>query len=102
MLFKSIAAIAVLPPSLLRKLLVKFAIFIQVSTVYVLSPFLSNLSTGIFIIIILNNLLQFEDYFPTKAASIRRDINGRKTPHRFVGLVRYYKILVTLDKQSGH
>ena len=55
-----------LPPSLLRKLLVKFATFIPVQTVVVLSPFLPNLSTGIFIIIILNNVLQFEDYFPTK------------------------------------
>ena len=67
-----------LPPSLLRKLLVKFAIFIPVLTVVVLSSFLPNLSAGIFIIIILNNSLQFEDYFPTKAASIRRDISVRK------------------------
>ena len=53
-------------------------------------------------ITILNNLLQLEDYFPTKAASIRRDINDRKTPRRSVGLVRYCKILVTIDMQSAH
>ena len=84
MLLKSISPIAVLPPSLLRKVFVKFAVFISVSTVVVaLSSFLPNLSTGIFIII-LNNLVHFEDYFPKEAASMRRDINGRKTPHRFV------------------
>ena len=33
---------------------------------------------------------------------MRIDLNVRKTPHRFVGLVRYCKILVTLDKQSAH
>ena len=91
----------VLPPSLLRKVFIKFAIFIQVQTGVALSPFLPNLSAGIFIIIILNNLLQLEDYFPTKAASMRRDINGRKTPHRLVGLVRYCNISVTLDMQSA-
>ena len=37
-----------------------------------------------------------------KAASMRRDINDRKATHHFVGLVRYCKILVTLDMQSAH
>ena len=55
-----------------------------------------------FIITILNYLLQFEDYLPVKAASMRRVINDRKTSHRFVGLIRYCKILVTLDMQSAH
>ena len=98
----SIAPITVLPSSLLRKLFVKCSIFIPVQTGVVQSPFLPNLSTGIFIITILNNLLQLEDYFPKKAISMRRDINDRKTPHRFVGLVRYCKILATLDMQSAH
>ena len=89
------APIAVLPPSLLTKQFVKFVIFIPVQTGVVQSPFLPNLSIGILIIIILNNLLQLEAYFPTKAASMRRDINDRKTPHRFVGLVRNCKILAT-------
>ena len=53
-----------------------------------------------FIITILNNLLQLEDYFPMKGASMRRDINDRKTLHRFVGLGRYCKILVTLDRHA--
>ena len=57
---------------------------------------------SIFIITILNNLLQLEDYFQQKAASMRRDINDHKTPHPLVGLVRYCKILVTLDMQSAH
>ena len=40
--------------------------------------------------------------FPEKAASMRRDINDPKIPHRFVELVRYCKIFVTLDMQSAH
>ena len=32
---------------------------------------------------------------------MRRDINDRKTPHRFVGLVSYCKILMILDMQSA-
>ena len=37
-----------------------------------------------------------------KAASMRRDINDRKTFHRFVGLFRYFKLLMALDFQSAH
>ena len=51
---------------------------------------------------ILNYLLQLDYYFPAKASSMRRDINDCKIPHSFVGLVRYCKILVTLDMQSAH
>ena len=70
LLLISIASLVLLTPSLLRKVFVKFAIFIPVYTYVAVSPFLSNLSTGIFIITILNNLLQLEDYFPTKDASM--------------------------------
>ena len=37
-----------------------------------------------------------------KAASMRRALKDHKTPHRFVGLVRYCKILVALVMQSAH
>ena len=52
-----------------------------------------------FIITILNNLLRLEDYFQKKL--IQSEESQMTAEHRFVGLVRYSRILVTLDTQSA-
>ena len=50
-----------------------------------------------FFITILNNLLQLKDYFPKKAASMRRYINDRKTQHRLLdsfAIVKYWRLQI--------
>ena len=72
----SIVPIAVLPSSLLRKLFAKFVIYSSINCIIISATYVYRH----FIKTMLNNLLQLDDYFLTKAASMRRDINDHKTP----------------------